>query len=280
MSDLEEALQAALEAKLARDGGSPVNLAESIRYSLLAPGKRVRPRLTLACAEMVGLSSKAAMPAALALEMIHCFTLIHDDLPSMDDDDFRRGRPSNHRVHGEGLALLAGDALVALATEVLADSASEVPPENFLRALQRFCWAIGPRGVIGGQAAEMLLHSDSTLHDLKRMHEGKTGALFTAALLIPADLAGISETSEKGRAIRDFAFELGFAFQVADDLADAEQDQGRPMTILSYLPEEKARELADSALEHVCRGLENNWGKDVARPLVDIASQVRNSLGT
>ena len=153
--DLEQALAQALDRHLvSTDGRTPPNLEESIRYSLLAPGKRIRPRLALASARLVGLSPQAALPAALAVEMIHCFTLIHDDLPCMDDDDFRRGRPSNHKIYGEGLALLAGDALMMLALDV---SDGRSPPHS-PRILCPCATAIlfGPAGPVASSVARQL----------------------------------------------------------------------------------------------------------------------------
>lgn len=282
MQDLEGPLASALERHLTgKDGRTPPNLAESIRYSLLAPGKRIRPRLSLACAAMVGLDERAALPPALALEMIHCFTLIHDDLPCMDDDDFRRGKPSNHKIYGEAIALLAGDALMALALDVFLDAAPHAKGSGLATALRRFAWCTGPRGVIGGQAAEALLTASSPFEAMRTMHAQKTGALFSAALLIPMDLAGIREESPEGGAIARFAAELGLAFQIADDLDDAQQDAKAeapsPTSILHYRTAEQARSETRARLESACRELESRWNEG-ARPLVAIAHEVLRSL--
>jgi geranylgeranyl diphosphate synthase type II len=284
--DLEAALETALARHLEKaDGRTPPNLADSIRYSLLAPGKRIRPRLALACAEMVNLPFEAALPAALSIEMIHCFTLIHDDLPCMDDDDMRRGRPSNHKVFGEATALLAGDALMTLALETLMDAAPHVQPENFMRALRRFAWATGPRGVMGGQAAESLLGKDSTLLELRQMHAMKTGALFSAALQICKDLAGIPDlnlpgTLPLGASLDRFASELGLAFQVADDLDDGEaQDEAdKPTNILFYISKEEAREDTLKRLMTATSALIAAWTPPIAEPLVRVAGEVSRSL--
>jgi geranylgeranyl diphosphate synthase, type II len=278
--DLEKALSQALERHLNSSGEAqtPPNLAEAIRYSLLAPGKRIRPRLGLACARMTGLCPEAALPAALSVEMIHCFTLIHDDLPCMDDDDYRRGRPSNHKVHGEALALLAGDALMMLALDTFADALPHVSSENFSRALQRFAWASGPRGVIGGQAAENLLSAQSSLEQLEHMHALKTGALFSAALLLPMDLAGILPQDPRGQAIIRFAAELGAAFQVADDLEDQDQDStGDRTSILSHLSAQEARTRTLQKLKATVENLRGVWG-DSAGELVAVADEVATSL--
>jgi geranylgeranyl diphosphate synthase type II len=225
---------------------------------------------------MIGLAEEAALPAALALEMVHCFTLIHDDLPCMDDDDLRRGRPSNHKIYGEALALLAGDALIPLALDALAEAAPHVAPQAFAAALRRLSWASGPRGVIGGQAAEALLKPGSALSELETMHAMKTGALFAAALLLPKDLAGIADASPDGRAIDRFARELGLAFQVADDLEDAEED---PTSILAYMTREEAAARASERLAAACEGLRAAWGEK-ARELLDIATEVSAKLAS
>jgi geranylgeranyl diphosphate synthase type II len=279
-SEIETALAETLTRHLGTE--TPPNLAAAIRYSLLAPGKRIRPRLALACASMIGLPEAAAIPAALAIEMVHCFTLIHDDLPCMDDDDFRRGLPSNHKVHGEAIALLAGDALTPLAFDTLADALPLVPPPAFARALRRLAWASGPRAVIGGQAAEALLTADSRLPELHRMHAMKTGALFSAALLLPMDLAGIDEREARGRAITRFADELGSAFQVADDLDDAPFDgQGealKPTSVLFHQPREQARAEVLQRLQSASVELAAQWGPDAAQALLALSDQVAKSL--
>ena len=230
---------------------------------------------------MIGLATEAALPVALALEMIHCFTLIHDDLPCMDNDDFRRGLPSNHKKFGEAIALLAGDSLMPLATEVFLESFTHVPPPCFARGLARFTWAIGPRGVAGGQAAESLLGASSTLRDLYHMHELKTGALFTAALLIPKDLAGIEDSSPKGQAIAGFARELGIAFQVMDDLEDAPSDPGAPhapTSVLHYQSAESSASEAHLRLSAACSGLSREFGGSAAAELVLVAGEVLRRL--
>ena len=278
--DLEFSLKDGLDRHLTKsDGVTPAHLAESIRYSLLAPGKRIRPRLLLACGSMLGLKDAAVFPPALAIEMIHCFTLIHDDLPCMDDDDFRRGRPSNHKKFGESTALLAGDGLIPLAYEVFLEASAHVAPENLVRALNRFSWAMGPRGVVGGQAAEGLLNEKSKLEDLITMHGQKTGALFMASLLIPKDLAGIADDSSQGLAIEVFARELGFAFQVVDDLDDATEEKPEPSSILHYLSPENARSSTLRRLDAATNTLNSAWG-NAASGVNQIAFEVMKKLET
>lgn len=287
---LELALKAALDNHLHKNGEkTPPNLEESIRYSLLSPGKRIRPRLLLASSEMMGLDPQATLPAALALEMIHCFTLIHDDLPCMDDDDFRRGMPSNHKKFGEALALLAGDGLMALAVDIFLDS--QIEADRLKMGLKRLTWAMGPRGVIGGQAAESLMGPGSRLEDLRWMHRQKTGALFSAALLIPKDFAGISDSSPAGQAILSFADLLGLSFQAADDLEDADQasDNSKdtyqtsggfkdteahlPTSILYYLSRNEVISTTIQQLNSASQQLLHQFGEK-ALPLKQIADEV------
>jgi geranylgeranyl diphosphate synthase type II len=280
--EFENQLRSYLETHLCRsDGQTPLNLAESIRYSLLAPGKRIRARMLLACGKMLGLDSKAVLPAAVALEMIHCFTLIHDDLPCMDDDDFRRGMPSNHKKFGESLALLAGDALVPLALDTFMDS--QVKAGALIQGLRRLIWATGPRGVIGGQAEESLLDQHSSLEKLKQMHRKKTGALFLAAILIPKDFAEITDESEKGQALTAFADELGLAFQIADDLEDLQETgvlsdlQADPRSILSHMSPKQAQTQTLEGLHRVSKQLIQVFGQQ-AQELICFSDEIAKKI--
>ncbi len=268
-----------LEARLTRHLATgphrvPQRLVDSIRYSLLAPGKRIRPRLVLECAHMIGLPREAALAPAVAIEMIHCFTLIHDDLPCMDDDDFRRGRPSNHRQFDEATALLAGDGLMGLALDSLLDAQALVPPAGLVQAFRRLAEAIGPRGVVGGQAAEPELGPGSSREALESMHARKTGALFDASLLMPADLAGIAASDSRFQALARFSAELGLAFQVADDIEDAGTEKRESVSILAYIPVEQARRETHQRLSDAIHALEEAWGHDRARGLATIAGEV------
>jgi geranylgeranyl diphosphate synthase, type II len=285
-TDIDQALSEALSRYF--DASGPNNLLEAVRYSLLAPGRRLRPRLTIACAEMIALNRDIAFSVAIALEMLHCFTLIHDDLPSLDNDEIRRGQPTNHKKFGEALAVLSGDALVPLALDVFFEISGHVKDSNFILALRRLSQSVGPRGVIGGQAGEMLLNTGSTLDDLRQVHAKKTGAFFLAALLIPKDLAGISDDSSEGIALDIFARELGLAYQVLDDLEDfATQAQRhkqkeetveiRPNHVLYYLPENEARSMTLQRLNNATLSLSSNWGPK-AQPLLQIADELRKKL--
>ena len=281
MIDWERELAAAADPLL--DRGAAPNLAESVRYSLLSGGKRFRPRLMEASATLLGVPRPAFVPFAVALEMIHAFTLIHDDLPCMDDDDMRRGKPANHKVHGEALALLAGDALVPMAFENCLLSQPHSTPEGWTRALRRLLALSGPRGVIGGQALEMLLAENASLENLRRMHALKTGALFDAAILVPADLACVSQGSEKMAALTRFSSAFGLAFQAADDLDDAEQERdpktgAYPETsVLHYQAADEVRAHASRELLDATETLRSLWPA-THESLLQIAGQLESAL--
>lgn len=276
--DFEEALRAATQRVLSAP--TPRALAESIRYSLLAPGKRIRPRLTLACGRMLDLSREAILPPAIAIEMIHCFTLIHDDLPCLDNDDLRRGQPSNHKKFGEATALLAGDSLVAMAFEQLTAAAPHVGAPELIAALRRLAEALGPQGLCGGQSAELELGEKATRRDVEAVHRAKTGALFSAALLIPRDFAGVSPESTPGMALDLFARELGCAFQVADDLEDAPQPGDEASERGSILRFQSRSEAARDAIRRVRAGgdaLSACW-KRGADPLLHLATELTSRI--
>jgi geranylgeranyl diphosphate synthase type II len=190
-----------------------------VRYSLLAGGKRVRPILALAAGEVAGAPPRLVLPFACALEMIHTYSLVHDDLPAMDDDDLRRGRPTAHRVYGEGTAILVGDALLADAFAVMA-RARGVPPERALAAIAEVAAAAGAAGMVGGQALDLAAAGTRpTLGRVRAIHRRKTGALLVAAARTGALVAGASP-SVLCR-LTTYAAHLGLAFQIADDILDA-----------------------------------------------------------
>ncbi len=200
-------------------------LVESMRYSLFAGGKRVRPILALAACEAVGGDIELALPAASALELMHTYTLIHDDLPAMDDDDFRRGRPTNHKVYGEAMALLAGCGLLSIAFEIVARQATEgrIAHERATRAIALLADAIGWRGVIGGQAID--IDSTGKEIDLARVRDicfHKTATLIAASVVVGAVAGGGDEAQIE--ALDRFGRAIGLAFQVADDILNVEGD--------------------------------------------------------
>jgi geranylgeranyl diphosphate synthase type II len=203
--------------------GPAGRLFEAMRYSLLAGGKRLRPILALAACEAAGGPLEAALGFGCAVEMIHTYSLIHDDLPCMDDDDLRRGRPTNHKVFGEAIATLAGDGLLTDAFKVLARSSlsARVPASALLEAVAELAEAAGSAGMVGGQVIDLLGEGrELSLAELEVMHSQKTGALFVASVCGGARLGGATEAQVA--ALREYARNLGLAFQVADDLLDVE----------------------------------------------------------
>ncbi len=257
-----------IEAELARivaESDSPAaRLFDAMRYSLLAGGKRLRPILALAACEAVGGRIEAAMGFACAIEMIHTYSMIHDDLPCMDNDDLRRGKPTNHKVYGEAIATLAGDALLTDAFEVAARYGAQVNPAQVnpaqvnpmivLQNLRELAQAAGSAGMVAGQVIDLLSEGKPGLEQLKYLHSRKTGALFVAAVRSGARLGGANQLQLES--LTDYARALGLAFQVVDDLLDVEssteqmgkrthKDQARgKATYPAILGVERSRELA------------------------------------
>jgi geranylgeranyl pyrophosphate synthase len=199
------------------DIAAPHELREAVRYALLGAGKRLRPFLVRRCCVLVGGTSAEAFAPAVAVEMVHAFSLVHDDLPAMDDDDLRRGRPTCHKQFGEATAILAGDALLALAFETLATHIED--PGRAVSMSAELARATGWSGMIGGQAADLAgERQPSSLECVQRIHERKTGALFAAACRLGA-IAGGAEAGTIER-LGTYGRRLGLAFQIADDLLD------------------------------------------------------------
>jgi geranylgeranyl diphosphate synthase type II len=215
-------VDAALEAYTRLSADCPARLAEAIRYMLLASGKRLRPLLVLMSCEACGCHRNAALPAACAVEMVHTYSLIHDDLPAMDDDDWRRGRASCHVQFDQATAILAGDALLALAFEVLATGMQ--PPAVAARGCAELARAAGPTQLVGGQMDDLCRASvDRPLSWLEAVHRRKTGAMF----LVSVRLGGMSAggTPEQLYALQQYAERLGLAFQITDDLLDVRGEE-------------------------------------------------------
>jgi geranylgeranyl diphosphate synthase type II len=215
---VEEALESALPA----EGGLDARVVEAMRYSLFAGGKRLRPILCLAAAEAVGGCLQDAMPAACALEMIHTYSLIHDDLPAMDDDDLRRGIPTNHKVFGEAIAILAGDGLLTEAFTLLGNW-SGLPPDRVVQLVAVIGAAAGHRGMVGGQVVDMLWQNRAAdIAVVRCMHGKKTAALIAASTQAGA-LAGGGSSDEVERLGR-YGRAVGLAFQIVDDVLDIKGD--------------------------------------------------------
>ncbi|MEA5450700.1 farnesyl diphosphate synthase [Leptolyngbya sp. CCNP1308] len=218
LADRRLQVEAALDQALALR--YPETLYESMRYSLLAGGKRLRPILCLATCELAGGSLAMAMPTACALEMIHTMSLIHDDLPSMDNDDYRRGRLTNHKVYGDDVAILAGDALLTYAFEHVATQTRGASPERLLRVVAGLGKAVGGEGLVGGQVVDLASEGnpDVTLETLNYIHNHKTAALLEISVTSGAILAGADE--EAIESLRQYAQRIGLAFQIVDDILD------------------------------------------------------------
>jgi geranylgeranyl diphosphate synthase type II len=217
-------VEARLERAITLDADVPPRLIDAMAYSVLGAGKRVRPLLTYASAELCHVDSPGVDTIAAALELVHAYSLVHDDLPAMDDDDLRRGRPTTHRQFDEATAILAGDALQALAFEILCtDTELSGVPAAQSRVLSIFAKAIGPAGMVGGQMLD--LEAEGKRLDeagLEAIHRRKTGELIRAAIVMPSELA---DMSADGRAELDrFARQIGLVFQIRDDLLEIEQD--------------------------------------------------------
>jgi geranylgeranyl diphosphate synthase, type II len=261
----------------------PFSLHKSMRYSTFAGGKRLRPILLLAACEAVGGEINTALPAACSMEMIHTYSLIHDDLPAMDNDDFRRGNPTNHKVFGDAIAILAGDALLTQAFILLSSPffASNVPHDRILAVIHEIASAAGSRGMVGGQVVDMESEGkiDLDLPTVQYIHTHKTGALIKASVKIGALLGGADDRLLSS--ITRFGEVIGLAFQIADDILDIEgsteelgkdagSDQARgKATYPSVIGIEESRRRASELLDMAIESLDSFGEK--ADPLREIA---------
>ncbi|MEH2034810.1 MULTISPECIES: geranylgeranyl diphosphate synthase CrtE [unclassified Nostoc] len=260
----------------------PEKIYEAMRYSLLAGGKRVRPILCLATCEMMGGTIEMAMPTACAVEMIHTMSLIHDDLPAMDNDDYRRGKLTNHKVYGEDVAILAGDGLLALAFESVAiETPQSVKREVVLQVIARLGRALGAGGLVGGQVVDLESEgkSDISLETLNFIHKHKTAALLEACVVCGGLIANASP--EDVQRLTRYAQNIGLAFQIIDDILDitstqeqlgktAGKDQkAQKVTYPSLWGLEESRSIAQELVKEACVELEP-FG-DRAKPLQAIA---------
>ena len=230
MAERRRLVDAALERWLPPQGECPPKIHEAMRYSVFAGGKRLRPLLALLACEAVGGKPEDALPVAAALEMIHTYSLIHDDLPAMDDDDYRRGRPTCHTVYGEAMAILAGDALLTQAFHVLANSAGrEIPAVRCARIVAEIAEAAGSLGMVGGQAMDIIAEGQQIQPEtLLYLHTHKTGCLIRASIRAGA-IAGGAEDLHLD-ALTRYGELVGLAFQIVDDILDIEgssQEMGK-----------------------------------------------------
>jgi len=273
----------ALDRFLPQASEAPSQVHEAMRYSTIDGGKRIRPILTLAGCDAVGGKTDLAMPAACALECIHAFSLIHDDLPCMDDDDFRRGKPTSHKVYGEAMALLAGDALFAFAFQLISRTPKDVPSDVVLKVWQKIAEATGTNGMVGGQVMDMMAQGRKPdLGEIEEIHRRKTGALLEVAVVIGGMLGGGSK--EQIDALSEYGRNIGLAFQIADDILDIKgnaEKLGKPIgsdqkmekaTYPSVIVIEKSIRIADKAMNDAISALSTFDYK--ADPLREIAKFV------
>lgn len=224
LKDRQKIVEEALHRYLPDENNQPADIYKAARYSVFAGGKRIRPILCLAALEAVGGDMAQALPTACALELIHTYSLIHDDLPAMDNDDFRRGKPTCHKVFGEALAILAGDALLTEAFILLSRAEKvRLPAERRLAVIQEIAQAAGLFGMVGGQALDILAEKKSPdFATLRDIHRRKTAALIVASVKSGAMMAGASDI--KIQDLAEYGMNIGMAFQIADDILNVEGD--------------------------------------------------------
>ena len=254
-----ELVEKNLIVELKKNPALEEKLAKAMEYSLMAGGKRLRPILLMAAADAVNNSGEKFLTVATSIEMIHTYSLIHDDLPAMDNDDYRRGKLTNHKVFGEATAILAGDALLTLAFEVMTRQ-EDISPEILLQVVKEMSTAAGQSGMVGGQSIDIESEGKKiNLDTLRKMHLGKTGALFKAAIRSGAILAGANP--QQLDALTIYAEKFGLAFQITDDILDVvgdEKNLGKPIgsdtknnksTYVTLTSLEEAKNLAQKAVD-------------------------------
>ncbi|MBI5183914.1 MAG: polyprenyl synthetase family protein [Nitrospinae bacterium] len=226
--EMKELVDEALDRYLPQDNEFPSIIYESMRYSLFAGGKRVRPILIIASAETIGGRREDVLPFAAGVEMIHTYTLIHDDLPALDNDDLRRGKLTNHKVFGEAIAILAGDALLTYAFQLMTDHnlMSTIPPSVLLSAVNEMAMAVGSLGTIGGQVVDIQSEGKEVdMTTIEYIHAHKTGSLIMASIKCGAILS--EGSSDERDALISYGKDIGLAFQIIDDILDLEGDEKR-----------------------------------------------------
>jgi geranylgeranyl diphosphate synthase, type II len=285
LKEKKKAVEDYLESALPPDSVPPRNLHRAMRYSLFAGGKRIRPILAIAAYEAVGGRSKTIVPVASSLELIHTYSLIHDDLPAMDNDDYRRGRPTSHKVFGEALAILAGDALLTLAFDLLSQNSlmGKVPPKTLVQIVQELAQGAGHLGMIGGQVVDIESEGKKVSQtELEYIHHHKTAALIRAALRI-GGLAGGAQKTDLA-ALTQYGEDIGLAFQIVDDVLDVvgtKEEMGKDVqsdssrnkkTYPAFFGVEKSMQKAQELMRRAVKSLER-FGKK-AEPLREIARYI------
>jgi geranylgeranyl diphosphate synthase type II len=282
----KEKIEHALHQAMLTENGPFTDHISAMRYSLFIGGKRVRPILCLAAAEAISddpVIIESLLPVACALECVHTYSLIHDDLPAMDDDNLRRGKPTNHVVHGEAAAILAGDGLLTYAFEILSRPQAALPEGNLLRIIQIIARAAGPEGMVGGQSLDIANERiDYPFEMLRTIHRSKTGALITASVLSGGLGAGASEVQQKR--LQQYGERIGLAFQIVDDLLDAtattqalgktagSDEQRGKATYPAFFGVEETRKKAQAAVEEAKAALSDF--DERANPLRELADYI------
>lgn len=261
-----DAVERVLDPLLKVPGGPEGKVVEAMRYAMFSGGKRLRPFLVIASSELFDVAKSQALRVAAAIECVHCYSLIHDDLPAMDDDDMRRGKPTTHNEYDEATAILAGDALLSLAFEILCDEATHPDAGVRVALIKLLAQSSGHQGMVGGQMIDLSAEEhDLGESDIYRLQRMKTGALISFSAEAGCILAGVSK--ENRQSLHGYAHDLGLAFQIADDLLDIEgleDEVGKAVgkdeaagkaTIVSLMGLDQARNqaqiLADQAIEHL-----------------------------
>ncbi len=262
-----EAVNLTLERLLEMHDDPETELIEAMRYAVLDGGKRIRPFLTVSSADLFNVETERSLRVAAAIEMVHCYSLVHDDLPAMDDDELRRGQPTCHVKYGEATAILAGDALLTRAFEVLADDKTHPDPHVRSDLVMALSKAAGPAGMVGGQMLDLIAEeSDLNMPEITRLQRMKTGMLIAVSCEAGAVLG--KATQGASHALHAYAHDLGLAFQIADDLLDVEGDEktvgkmtgkdeeAGKATFVSLLGAERAREQAQMLVAQACEHLD------------------------
>ena len=272
-------LEEGLQFELSNTPTIDEKILQAMEYSLFAGGKRLRPVMLMAAADAISGNGEKFLPTACAVEMIHTYSLIHDDLPAMDNDDYRRGRLTNHKVFGEATAILAGDALLTHAFDIM--TRQETEPATLIKVIREISQASGIAGMIGGQSIDLQSEGKRlNLKNLRRMHLGKTGALFRASIRCGAILAGAND--EQLNDLTQYAENFGLAFQITDDILDVTGDEkilGKPVgsdkrneksTYVTLMSPDEARILAELTVETAIDALKNfDDEADFLRALVE-----------
>ena len=261
------AVEKIVESYLPEESGTQHEIMEAMNYSVTAGGKRLRPLLMQETYRMFGGEGREVEPFMAAMEMIHTYSLIHDDLPAMDDDDLRRGKPTNHVVFGEGTAILAGDGLLTYAFELMA-AQTHIDAAKLARCIRIFAHAAGPAGMVGGQAFDLASEGNTSIgrEGLELLHYSKTGIIFKAAIELAAVLGDAGEAQKK--ALDTYAFYMGLTFQITDDILDVVGDEaalGKPVgsdvkndkaTYVTIFSLDEARRMAEEAAEKATAAVE------------------------